>query len=55
MLSSGQRNHIRVVRRKVAHRIGSGRIAGEHKGLASAAAIIDVAPFAIAARLFHPT
>src|SRR5262249_15944607 len=54
-LPGGQRTHTRGGGGRVAHRIGGGRLAGEHKGLASAAAIIDVAPFAIAAGLFHPT
>ena len=55
MLPRGKRDYIGVVWRQVAHWIGSGRIAGKHKGLASAATVIDVAPFATAAGVFHPS
>src|SRR5580692_9620843 len=43
-----------VARRKMAGRIGGGGVAGERKGLAAAAAEIDIAPVAALARFFHP-
>src|SRR6202035_1349143 len=43
-----------VARRKMADRIGGGGVAGERKGLAAAAAEIDVAAGAALARFFHP-
>ena len=41
-----ERNHIGVVRREVANRIGGGGIARKDKGLAAAAAEVDVAAVA---------
>src|SRR5580704_9580267 len=43
-----------MTRRKMADRIGGGGVAGERKGLAAAAAEIDVAAVAALARLLHP-
>ena len=43
--------HARMMRRQVAHRVGRARIPGQQKGLAAAAAEIDLAPLATRARL----
>src|ERR1700690_1897948 len=54
VLQRCKRRDLVVARRKMADRVGGGGIAGERKGLAAAAAEVDVAAGAALARFFHP-
>jgi hypothetical protein len=53
-LHGRQCNDLVVTRRKMTDRIGSARVAGNCKRLATAAAEVDIAPLAAAAWLLHP-
>src|SRR3984957_19792890 len=54
VLEGCKRRDLVVARRKMTDRIGGGSVAGQRKGLAAAAAEIDVAAGAALARFFHP-